>query len=520
MDEEVEVVIIDFSDCGLTADSLSSRWAEIAADFPSPRKLSLNLSHNRMLSRFDPAIFQGHIVVDLNVRATSLANAFVVALLLYAPNLRSLDISDLDWDGPDVQRVMAALPNSTVHVTAHWNRVSTNDRVSMPQVSWGHQRGVRGGNAKHYSPNIPVSRFDKDAFLQTQCGFLWGDLVVPDHPFSQLRSSIEGVADTVIAQIPGWMLESSLRKSVAGRAVFVKLKLAKFGSCVNGLGAKRSDVDLVVVPVDSEGEDLMHRQFSSPETQKLLSQDFLYWLRRMLENDELIVEYIAHARIPLLRIPNFPISRTATISVDITFMNAVCVINSAFIRACATASEDLFALAHCVKLWTKTNSLVSSAANAHSFPSSYAWTLIVLFFLQERQGGDRYLREQSEESEEPPAEPVWGCRNAWFVRRRFNAPTHRSGGRNLVSLFFEFLEFLRTDACHIRIDLLRPELPLLAADLTVIDPIELDRLVTKNVDAGSLRIILSAATQTLLTPIRTFSNFTDLLTAPLNLMDL
>jgi hypothetical protein len=164
-------------------------------------------------------------------------------------------------------------------------------------------------------------------------------------------------------------------------------------------------------------------------------------------------------------------------------MNDVCLRNSALLRSYATASESVFVLGHLVKIWAKRSGLVSSNDNGFSLPTSYAWIILCVFFVQERLKAAPVLVSDSGRLED-----VWGCKNALFVDggELEGSDPLRLPPRSPAVLFIQFLHFVVEEAEGLGIDLCKDRAyPLRQPGINVMDPLEVDRNVTKNVEDWS-----------------------------------
>ena len=345
-------------------------------------------------------------------------------------------------------------------------------------------------------------------FLKEVVGATWTDQI--------LRPSevpVSAAADAVIAEIPSLLLNAALRSCIDD--VFHRppsLKLYKFGSCVNGFGSKTSDVDLVVAPEDLDDIKLFTQLFRTNDKQKKLSQDYLFSLKRFLSAHS-DIELVQHARIPVLKIGKFVIPGRDAVSVDITFMNTVCLRNTDLLRAYAQASESTYVLTHLVKVWTNNNKLVSNPRNSFSYPTSYAWALMSIFFLQDRMYGIPSLCSMFRER------PIWGCRGNYFdgapreLRETYNDEL-QSLPKSPLTLFALFLHFIVHEADDLIIDLLGPvRNGSEEISLHVQDPVELDRVVTRNVSAENWEEIKATAELCLqrMEKVKSFGEFLDII---------
>lgn len=354
---------------------------------------------------------------------------------------------------------------------------------------------------KHEWTQLDESQIE--SLIRNETGFKWTDLVDTE---KRVVSPIpmEYISGTVVGMIPDWMLKTALKQamSLEDDSDIPAIKLAKFGSCVNGFGTRKSDVDLVVVPEDLEDLEWFGELYRTAESQKRASQDFLYHLQQLLPG-EIGSELVKHARIPVLKISKFPVSPAITVAVDISFFNPVALNNSLLLRRFCCLDRHVYLLGHLVKLWAKTQNLVSHEDNEFSYPSSYAWILMCMHFLQIRLGAVPSLIGKSRRAQE-----IWGCRSSFYLPTEIadpfaamaewqnSNPLHAKLPRTSFSLFSRFMEFLVFDSESVVMDL-RQQAKTRDAVITVIDPIETTRAVTRNVQPDSWRTVKNIALSTL-----------------------
>jgi hypothetical protein len=351
-----------------------------------------------------------------------------------------------------------------------------------------------------------------DEFLRHVVGFSWSDLILRP---SEIPGTVS--AECAIASVPGLILSSALRKCSSDNSErsLPELRLYMFGSCVNGFGSRDSDVDLVVAPANPSDMAWFDKRYSNGDSQRRLSQDYLYYLQRYFVEDA-ETELVKHARVPVLKVKNYQTSNAKKVDVDITFMNTVCLRNSALLRKYAMCSETCFRLVHLVKQWTKNNELVSSADNGFSLPTSYAWVLICIFFLQERYKAVPPMCKQV-----GPIKEMWGTKSNSFIdydpgvlRNSDLSMDTRTLPKSPLTMFVMFLHFLVHEASDLDLDLLGGrEDRMRDCSLNVIDPIELDRVVTKNVSSENWELIRTTAELFLdrLVRVLSFGEFLDII---------
>jgi hypothetical protein len=165
-----------------------------------------------------------------------------------------------------------------------------------------------------------------------------------------------------------------------------------------------------------------------------------------------------------------------------------------------------------VKMWARNNDLISSVDNMFSFPTSYAWVLITLFFVQVRMDAiPRLFRKDG------TVKDVWGCRSSTFVERSLidfaeaSSEKKRSIPASPLTAFILFLHFLAHESQDLVMDLMAQD-ETKSTELHVNDPVELERVVTKNVSSDSYELIKLTAKLYLdrLERVRSFGEFLDI----------
>ena len=385
----------------------------------------------------------------------------IVCLVEKMPNLRELDLSDFtNLSFEDLNRIRKCSPNGDLIIIANWNH--------LPGITIDEQDLFRYQDLLQVtSPDRPLCLLllnDCDAIVAHHCGYSWTDLVAGLTP-------LDGLADLVIESIQSSQIHTAIQQCCLPSTAAPQLKWVKFGSCVNGFGNKCSDIDLVVL---SDNDAWFEETYSTCKSQRRLSQDFLYYLKETFACD---TELINRARVPVLRLTNYFVG-LKKVSVDITFMNSVCVLNSQLLLTYAKTDRVVFLLGQIVKSWARTNKLISSVENGHVYPSSYTWMIIVIFFLQVRvECVASHISETVQE-----CKPLWGVSNGEYCKRGVAAPSQANTLKGKPGLlFFQFLYFLIDEAEFIRMDISDPtETVRRVKYLTVLDPFE-TRNLTANV---------------------------------------
>ena len=517
--------VIDLSRKGVTQYTikalLENELNRLSSDGVNHRAYDLDLSHN---TGIDTQVIKvlGELLTGKEI-ATVIMNGcpFSIDNIKYLIwefyELCLVDMSESVLEADDVDKIINCMIDSmhrSFQLYVDWNSPYRseldyfgNERQWNKVYLSGRQRSNRPSKAfapPSYRFVDSISHQFVDSFLLNQSGVTWDMLNTMEIP-------IESLADEVIAQIPKWMLEEALLN--AGALLGPQLVLKKFGSSVNGFGSnKSSDIDLVIVP-ETDWEWYWSK-FGWAQSQKEFAQDYLYWLQQQFPASW-DTECIRHARVPLLRIRKFPVSRSVFVDVDITCMNNVCLHNSDLLRKYAEQSPDIFGMCHLVKVWAKSNELVSSQKNSHSFPSSYAWICMVIYFLQERIKAVPSLIIPNTRSD---SEAIWGCRNGEFTNVKTEKKLHQKSETSRAIIHFsQFMRFLIEDSNRVLIDFVNPSSRSLSgrAELQVLDPLELGRNLTANMTASSFNRIQKCAQSSFdrIGRIRTFKDFTDIILA-------
>ena len=144
-------------------------------------------------------------------------------------------------------------------------------------------------------------------------------------------------------------------------------RLLAFGSSVTGFGGRGSDVDtcLLLDPATAvalRGADAVYKR---------LSRTFRFATLRSFEQ----LEALPHASVPLLRALHTP----TRVALDICINSAMGLVNSDLLSVYSRSHPCVVPLGLAVKRWAKDR----GCADAHDrTPSSYAWILLCIFFLQ------------------------------------------------------------------------------------------------------------------------------------------
>uniref|UniRef100_A0A7S0JXP7 PAP-associated domain-containing protein n=1 Tax=Cafeteria roenbergensis TaxID=33653 RepID=A0A7S0JXP7_CAFRO len=162
------------------------------------------------------------------------------------------------------------------------------------------------------------------------------------------------------------------------------VRVAAFGSAVTGLATRGSDVDVVLVGHSGEDSKTADEIRSAKESDKRGdgSSPLIYSLLMELNRSDRVFRldgHRPHAKVPVLKLTHRP----SNTNIDVVCNNVLGVHNSRLLRAYMTFDvlQRPLALASIVKLWARRRNINDSTQDTLS---SYAYTLMVVFFLQQR----------------------------------------------------------------------------------------------------------------------------------------
>jgi len=134
-----------------------------------------------------------------------------------------------------------------------------------------------------------------------------------------------------------------------------------FGSSLNGFGLKNSDFDICV--------ELKQKKPDKKAMSKLRS-------KFMKDKRFHVLKCFYHSRIPLIKFRHIP----SQLEGDITLQNVIAVQNTQMLRTYSRIDGRCPELVFAMKFLTKTCGIADASKN---FLSSYAYTLLVIYFLQQ-----------------------------------------------------------------------------------------------------------------------------------------
>jgi hypothetical protein len=176
----------------------------------------------------------------------------------------------------------------------------------------------------------------------------------------------------IVAELKS-ILGSIIAATVGGDAT---CEYVIFGSSANTFGSSNSDVDIALrfVQPDPRSGTLMDRPMGDIEIVGLLTAISDYLLQQTPKRFE-VLELIADARVPLLRL----LCSQYNVNVDVCMNNPNALLNTKLLRDYGSFDARVRQLVMAVKLWASRRGVNSPKTGTLT---SYAWTLLVIHFLQ------------------------------------------------------------------------------------------------------------------------------------------
>lgn len=211
------------------------------------------------------------------------------------------------------------------------------------------------------------------------------------------------------------------------------VEVRAFGSSANGFGDASSDVDVVLAATRA---NLVRCLELGPNGLIDLEPRVLRKLERRLQNEGFkILQRILHARIPILKM-SMVLPSGKALECDLSVNNLLPVFNTKLLKTYAEINPHVVDLVQTCKEWAKEHG-IHGAARGHL--SSYAFTLMVIFFLQIR--GDLPCLQGDAESK-----PEWYVED----QKKYNVYIDETSDfsefaeRNM-STFDDFIRFYRNE---------------------------------------------------------------------------
>jgi DNA polymerase sigma len=162
-----------------------------------------------------------------------------------------------------------------------------------------------------------------------------------------------------------------------------KLKIEVFGSAASGLCEKYSDVDASVMIDFSSLSLRFHGTSKFYDYRSLCSSSVVAiadYVKEQMKNSDIVVkQLIETAKVPIVVLQN---GKGQTI--DISINNQLPIFNTQLLSAYAKMDERVQILVLCVKRWARLMKIVGAKEGNLS---SYAWTLLCIYYLQVRPQG-------------------------------------------------------------------------------------------------------------------------------------
>ncbi|CAJ1443510.1 unnamed protein product [Effrenium voratum] len=188
------------------------------------------------------------------------------------------------------------------------------------------------------------------------------------HDLDPLEEDLERLARAVLPSEQDKRAKTKVLKrlqDVAEEVLGPRAEVWPFGSSANGCGERFSDLDLVIT-----------HELSKPITRRQsrpLALGALAELAELCIDEGFEVEELREARVPIL------IMQKDGYDIDLSYGNLLPILNTRLLRSYATLNPKLAKLTAAVKRWAKRKGI---AKTWEGFISSYAWTLMVIYYLQ------------------------------------------------------------------------------------------------------------------------------------------
>ena len=183
---------------------------------------------------------------------------------------------------------------------------------------------------------------------------------------TELHSYLSAVRRTSECEAEAERCRAVLEKAVQNILTEKRLNLFIFGSSQNGFGTNESDLDVTVL---FDGVCGMPDHGDVRSVLETLADQLGELCGDMITD----IELIAHAKTPIIKL------RCGLLQVDLSVENRTAMKNTVLLHEYASFHEHVVSLVLCVKRWAKANMLVGARCGQLT---SYAWTLLVIHFLQ------------------------------------------------------------------------------------------------------------------------------------------
>ena len=287
-----------------------------------------------------------------------------------------------------------------------------------------------------------------------------------------------------------------------------------FGSSKNGLSFSSSDVDISLNLKDFEHLNLIEGisletlkadaifeektdidMKSEQELLRNLKSEGLLVLRlaQLFRSSDLFqqVESICSARVPLLKL----VHKETGIQCDIAIGNNLAVHNTQLLKAYCDLDPKIQSIVLCIKLWAKRRKIGDAS---DGFLSSYAWTLLVLYYLQHipQNFGGPLIPNIQLKGTPVIDEVVEGYKIRYSLRpkelHRFN--NKRSLGklfRGFFSFFYGDFNYVSDEVSFERLSRQRKNPNTVSWRISIIDPFELTHDLGTTLSGRRAQIVIN-----------------------------
>ncbi|XP_033636664.1 terminal uridylyltransferase 4-like [Asterias rubens] len=202
-------------------------------------------------------------------------------------------------------------------------------------------------------------------------------------------------------------------------------RLQLFGSSRNGFGFTKSDMDICL--------KFQHHQTAEELDIPVIVEDLAKKLKKHKNLHNIIP--ISTAKVPIVKF----VDRCMQLDADISLYNCLAQANTRMLHAYAMIDVRVRQLVYTVKVFAKVCDIGDASKGSLS---SYAYTLMMIFFLQQRTPSVLPVLQELYQGKEKPKDVVEG-RNAWYLTDMHKLPQfwRRSNTESVGELWLGFLRF-------------------------------------------------------------------------------
>jgi DNA polymerase sigma len=246
-----------------------------------------------------------------------------------------------------------------------------------------------------------------------------------------------------------------------------------FGSAVTGLSL-REECDLDICIEMNTADEI--------ESLKILSRKLKFHKMKKIET-------LFRARIPIVKF----FDPYSNVQCDVNINKPLGIVNSRLLKAYVDLDERVPELIMFIKYWAKMNHLHGAF---QSYPSSYAWSLLVLHFLQKRRvipdfQDPALFRQYPNARVSEQRVDGWNCN--YFDQ--IDILPKSTNDHDIGSLLIEFFEYYSSEFNFGRTPIFfggkrKSDVSRLHSPIFIIDPFERTHNVTKSVNMNNLEWII------------------------------